>query len=151
MKLKIESNGLFSALPQIGLMVMYVILIIVIEFLVKKNVSMTIIRKTLNSIGTFIPVVALIIIGFLDEQNVTLAIVLFVICGTVHSGEIQGNELNVMDIAPNFSDVVLGIINTIAHMWSLVAPLFAGWVITDEVSNFGGFFFSFKKVQKLKI
>lgn len=134
MKLKIESNGIFSALPQIGLMVMYVILIVVIEFLVKKGVSMTIIRKTLNSIGTFIPVIALVVIGFLDERHVTLAIVLFVVCGTVHSGEIQGNELNVMDIAPNFSDVVLGIINTIAHMWSLVAPLFAGWVITDEVS-----------------
>lgn len=134
MQFRIEKNGIFSALPQIGLMVMYVILIVVIEYLVKRNVSMTIIRKTLNSIGTFIPMVALVIIGFLNKDYATLAVVLFVICGTVHSGEIQGNELNVMDIAPNFSDVVLGIINTIAHMWSLVAPLFAGWVVKDEVS-----------------
>lgn len=134
--LHIKSNALFSALPFLVMWGMSYVYVILADVLLHKNwLSLTGIRKLINSIAYWVPAVGLIGIGFLDVDNKTLAIVMMTVLVGVNSGATIGSCLNTIDLSPNHAGVLMGIVNTIANFMPLIAPLIVGVIVTDRVGT----------------
>ena len=130
----IKKNALYSSLPFLAMWGMSYVYVAVADIIQRKNLlSLTGIRKTINTIGLWIPAAGLIGIGFLDEENKTWAIVLMTILTGFNSGATIGSTLNTIDLSPNHAGVLMGIVNTIANFFVLIAPLIVGAIVKDTV------------------
>lgn len=136
----IKSNALFSSLPYVGTWILSYIYIIIVMYLLKRNVSLTWIRKFFASWASFIPAACFIAVGFLRPDQTNAAIGLLILSGCVQSAAVIGMLLNTLDLAPNFSDVVMGTANGPANLINIFNPLIVALVVTDEVCSFFGLF-----------
>ncbi|XP_037952040.1 putative inorganic phosphate cotransporter [Teleopsis dalmanni] len=133
LKLEIKDNALYSALPYLTMWVLsYVYLISADIVLKKKLLSLTALRKTINTIALWIPAAALIGVGFVDEDQKTLAIVLLTISVGINGGATIGSSLNTIDLSPNHAGILMGIVNTIANFIPIITPLLVGIIVTEE-------------------
>uniref|UniRef100_A0A1I8NMJ7 Putative inorganic phosphate cotransporter n=1 Tax=Stomoxys calcitrans TaxID=35570 RepID=A0A1I8NMJ7_STOCA len=131
--MEIKSNALFSALPFLAMWVMSYVYVIAADILQRKQIlSLSAIRKTINSCAYWIPAAGLIAIGFLDADNKPLAIALMTISVGVNSGATIGSLLNTIDLSPNHAGILMGINNTIANFMPLISPLVVGVIVTDS-------------------
>lgn len=129
----IKSNALFSSLPYLGTWILSYIYIIIVMFLFKRNVPLTWIRKFFASWASFIPAACFIAVGCLSPEQTNAAIALLILSGCVQSAAVIGMLLNTLDLAPNFSDVVMGTANGPANLINILNPLSVALVVTDEV------------------
>lgn len=130
----IKSNALFSALPFLAMWAMSYVYVLAADILQRKKIlTLSAIRKSINSCAFWIPAVGLIAIGFLDEDNKTLAIALMTISVGVNSGATIGSSLNTIDLSPNHAGILMAIVNTIANFMPLISPLVVGVMVTDSV------------------
>ncbi|XP_073844830.1 putative inorganic phosphate cotransporter isoform X2 [Musca autumnalis] len=133
LNMEIKSNALFSALPFLAMWAMSYVYVLSSDILQRKKIlTLSAIRKTINSIAFWIPAVGLIIIGFLNEGNKNWAIALMTISVGVNSGATIGSSLNTIDLSPNHAGIVMGIVNTIANFMPLISPLVVGVIVTDS-------------------
>ncbi|XP_034477653.1 putative inorganic phosphate cotransporter [Drosophila innubila] len=129
----IKDNALFSALPFLAMWAMSYVYLISSDILLSKIwLSLTAIRKTMNSFAFWVPAVTLIGIGFLDVDQKTLAIVLMTLSVGFNSGATIGSSLNSIDLSPNHASILMGIINTAANAVPIITPLVAGAIVTDD-------------------
>lgn len=91
-------------------------------------------RKICNSIGHWVPAVALIALGYVDSSNKILAIVILVIAVAFNVGTLCGYQVNHMDLSPNFAGTMMGMTNGTANIFAILAPLITGLIVTDPVS-----------------
>jgi len=107
-----KSNAFFSALPFLAMWCMSYIYLITADVLLSKNlVSLTVLRKTYNSIAFWIPAATLIGIGFLDKDQKNFAIALMTISVGVNSAQTIGSVLNTIDLSENHASILMGIVN----------------------------------------
>lgn len=90
-------------------------------------------RKICNTIGQWVPAVALIALGYVDKENPEIAVVLLVIAVASNIAIYCGHNVNHMDLSPNFAGTLMGITNTAANICSILAPLAASVVVKDSV------------------
>jgi len=132
----ITENALFSALPYVFSFTMSYVFMIASDVLLKKKwLSLTAIRKTMSSLAFWIPAATFIGIGFLDVDQKTWAIVLMTLSVGFSTGSVIGSSFNTIDLSPNHASILMGIINTACAGMSLITPLIAGAVVTDQVSS----------------
>ncbi|KAH8253252.1 hypothetical protein KR032_004505, partial [Drosophila birchii] len=128
-----KSNAFFSALPFLAMWCMSYIYLITAEVLLNKNlVSLTVLRKTYNSIAFWIPCATLIGIGFLDKEQKNYAIALMTISVGVNSAQTIGSVLNTIDLSANHASILMGIVNTAANFVPIATPLVVGWIVEDN-------------------
>ncbi|CAK9294379.1 unnamed protein product [Gordionus sp. m RMFG-2023] len=121
LNLNVESNGLYSALPFLAQWAMIGLSGAAADFLTKKGMSITLVRRIFNTCGLVIPACFLIGVGYV-ECNVPLAISLLTIgvgfTGMAHVGFFVSH----LDIAPPFAGMLMSLTNTIATIPGAVAP-----------------------------
>ena len=102
---------------------------IVADFAIKKEIfSKTVVRKIANTIATVGPALALIgasFVGYRPDAAMVLLTVSVGCNGFIYSGE----QSNMIDIAPNFSGTLMGIVNTLGNTMGFVAPALVGYII----------------------
>ncbi|XP_013108348.2 putative inorganic phosphate cotransporter isoform X1 [Stomoxys calcitrans] len=131
--MEIKSNALFSALPFLAMWVMSYVYLISADILQRRKIlTLSAIRKTMNSFAFWIPAVGLVAIGFLDSDSKTWAIILMTLSVGVNSGATIGSSLNSIDLSPNHAGILMGIVNTIANFMPLFSPLVVGVIVTDS-------------------
>ncbi|KAI8037537.1 hypothetical protein M5D96_009690 [Drosophila gunungcola] len=119
-----KSNALYSALPYFTSWMMAFVYLIVADILLTRGVmSITGIRKTVNSIAFFVPALALI--G-------TLAVVLMCANVGINAGNTIGSTINTIDLSPNHAGILMGIINTAANVVPILTPLLVGIIVKDD-------------------
>ena len=93
-------------------------------------------RKTFQSIGHWIPMLALICLAYVTEA--TIAVFLLTIAIGLNAGTFCGYLLNHLDLSPNFSGTLMGITNSLSNVMSILGPLAVGFIVhggkTKEVS-----------------
>jgi len=130
-----KKNALYSALPYFASWVMAVVYLIIADILLTRNImSITGIRKTINSIAFFVPAAALIGVGFLDSEQKTLAVVLMCTNVGINAGSTIGSTINTIDLSPNHAGILMGIANTASNVIPIVTPLLVGIMVKDNVS-----------------
>ncbi|XP_067625391.1 putative inorganic phosphate cotransporter [Eurosta solidaginis] len=134
--MEIKENGLFSALPYLTMWLSLYIYLAIGNFLTSHNIlSLTAMRKVINSVSLWIPAVLLCFVGFLDSSQTTLAIVLMTLNIGINGGTTIGCTLNSIDLAPNHAGILMGLSNTIVNIVPILSPLLVGFVVTDKHSR----------------
>ncbi|KAM8711215.1 hypothetical protein ACLKA7_000365 [Drosophila subpalustris] len=136
LQMDIKENALFSALPFVASWALSYVYLIAADILLAKNwLSLTAIRKTMNSFAFWLPAATLIGIGFLDVDQKTLAIVLMTLSVGLNSGGTIGSAINAIDLSANHVSILMGIINTASCLMSFITPLITGAIVTDKTDR----------------
>lgn len=69
----------------------------------------------------------------LVDSNVIAAVTLLTIAVALNSGAYTGFLTNHLDLSPNFAGLLMGITNGFSNLTSILGPLVAGFIVTDEV------------------
>ncbi|XP_055838559.1 putative inorganic phosphate cotransporter [Episyrphus balteatus] len=135
LKMEITKNAFYSALPYFTMWVcLYMFMISSDVALRNKWTSLLNVRKICNTFAMWGPAALLIGIGFLNETQRTLAITFITLNVGLNAGHIIGSLLNLIDLAPNHTGILMAFANTFAAIVSLVCPLVVG-VIVHDVSD----------------
>lgn len=104
------------------------------DFLMRRGyISIGVGRKIFNSIGLWIPAALLIALGYVSKENTSLAVVLLTAAIAFNSASFVGYLINHMDLSPNFAGTLMGCTNASANVFSILGPMFVGFVVTDAV------------------
>ena len=131
----IKSNALYSSLPYCIMLVLSIGFCFVANFCDRRRILSTdSSRKLFNTIGQWIPMVALIALGFCNANDKLLAIIFIILIVGLNSASFLGFQVNHIDLTPNFAGVLMGITNCAANIMSILAPLVKGLIVNDRVS-----------------
>lgn len=124
----LETSGFVSAIP-------YILLIALLFpsgyladwFQIKNILSTSQVRKFFNNVSFFAQMVFLLLAAyFTNKIHIVICISLSIGLGAF---SMSGFLANTLDIAPQFSSIVLGISNTIATLPGLIAPIVTGFIL----------------------
>ncbi|EDW02606.1 putative inorganic phosphate cotransporter [Drosophila grimshawi] len=134
----IKNNGPLSALPYFVMIILTCGFIWLSDVLKRRGSTMSLgfSRKLFNSLGMWLPMLALLGLGFITKGagNVRLAIVLLCLAVATNSACYLGFHVNHIDLSPNFAGTLMGITNCAANVMSILAPLIVGLIVRDETN-----------------
>lgn len=130
----LAQSGFVSALPYVLQTILtFVAGLLADWFLVKKILTVTQVRKYFNNSALISQLVFLLIVTFLTNVNI------IVVCISLSVGlgafAMSGYMANTLDIAPQFSSVILGISNTFATIPGLISPPLSGYIASTPVKK----------------
>lgn len=129
----IQSNGLYSALPFVGLWANMTISPIIADKLRSAGILSTVVtRKLFNSIGLLGAGFFLIGLGFLDCSQTVLAVALLTLAVTISGCVYSGYFVNHMDIAPQYAGTLMGISNGLSASAGFIAPAIAAAITKSQ-------------------
>ncbi|XP_055593478.1 putative inorganic phosphate cotransporter isoform X2 [Uranotaenia lowii] len=130
--LDIKSNALLSSLPYFVMWILSLIFSPISDFLINRQyLSRVTSRKLFNTIGLWIPMVALLGLAYVPKGQTDLAIALLTAAVGINSATYLGFQVNHIDLAPNHAGTMMGITNCAANIMSIIAPLIVGVVLSD--------------------
>lgn len=91
-------------------------------------------RKIANTIGEWIPAVALIGLGYVDSEHRTIAVGVLIAAVGFNVAVFSGHQMNHMDLSPNFAGTLMGVTNACAAVCGILAPPVYGLIVSDPVS-----------------
>ncbi|XP_017887369.1 putative inorganic phosphate cotransporter isoform X1 [Ceratina calcarata] len=122
----IKQNGLLSSLPYLGKYIFAVTTSTVADYLFKtKRLSVTAIRKIFTSFAVFSPGLLMIIQANYGCDRV-VSVSIFTIALTINGAVTAGYLGNSLDIAPNFSGTIFGIMNTLGSLGGFLSSYMVG-------------------------
>lgn len=129
----IKANALLSSLPYLAMLIMCFVFSWSADRLIKNKIlAPKYSRKLYNSIGHWIPMLALIGLGFVTKDHPHIAIGLLILAVGANAAAHLGFQVNHIDLAPNYAGTLMGITNGIANIISIIAPLMVGVIVTEE-------------------
>ncbi|XP_046681261.1 putative inorganic phosphate cotransporter [Homalodisca vitripennis] len=128
----IEENGLISSLPFLTKTLLALVFSCVADFLISRGfLSVVASEKMWNTIAFWGAAAALTSLSFVSSA--AGPVVLLTSTVGLSAGIIPGYISNHLDLAPNFTGLLLGITNGLGSIGSILTTLFAGFIVTDEV------------------
>ncbi|GLV41829.1 uncharacterized protein CBL_13561 [Carabus blaptoides fortunei] len=129
----IKENGVLSALPYLVMWLMSFVFSAVSDYIINNKIlSVVVARKIGNTIGTWIPAVALISLGYITSEQTEVAVSLLTIAVGINSAVYVGFQVNHIDLAPKHAGTMMGITNAAANVFSIIGPIVGGLIVTDE-------------------
>ncbi|XP_056640333.1 putative inorganic phosphate cotransporter isoform X2 [Diorhabda carinulata] len=124
LKFDIASNSTLSALPYLIYCLLNLVMSPIADYLITNKItSVGASRKIFNSIGVFIPGIALIVLCFIGSEERALTVFMLVVAVGVNTAILIGFHVNHIDIAPNHAGTLMGITNAIGNVAAILAPL----------------------------
>ena len=106
------------------------------DFAIRKGASVVVVRKISNSIGLWIPAIAMIALCLITSSNKAVVIAILAVAVGFNSGITCGFQINHIDLSPNFAGPMMAITNGSANILGILAPLICGVIVTEEVIVF---------------
>lgn len=91
--------------------------------IVRKYLSTGASRKLFNSIGLFVPAIAMVSLSFVGEDQRNLAVFLLVLAVGANACIFSGYNVNHIDLSPKYSGTLMGLTNGCSNVMSITAPL----------------------------
>ncbi|XP_055838554.1 putative inorganic phosphate cotransporter [Episyrphus balteatus] len=136
LKMDITKNAFYSALPYVATFVLAFTFMISADVILKNGwFSLLVLRKVFNTIAMWGPAAFLVGIGFLSETQTALAIAFITMNVGLGSGAIIGSLLNLIDLSPNHSGILMGIANTLSSVVPVFCPIVVGLIVSDETDR----------------
>ncbi|CAH1376863.1 unnamed protein product, partial [Tenebrio molitor] len=133
MNFDLNDNSQLSALPYLAQYFLGIVTGPLVDRMIeKKTFNITSSRKICNSLASFLPGAALIYLAFLEDFNPTLVTVLLVVAVGASAFIQSGYLINMLDVAPNHAGTLLGMINSINNVFSILGPLSVGLLGSDK-------------------
>ncbi|XP_055838552.1 putative inorganic phosphate cotransporter [Episyrphus balteatus] len=136
LNMNILSNSFYSSLPHIATWVLSFVYFTAAEVVLKnKWASLSVVRKTINTIALWGPAAMLIAVGFLESDQKVLAITLLTLNEGLNGGHTVGSLLNLIDLSPNHTAVLTAVLNCITNTVPMITPLVVGMIVYDETQR----------------
>ncbi|XP_052798169.1 sialin-like isoform X2 [Mya arenaria] len=137
LKFDIQSNGVFSSLPFLSMMVGIALSgLLADQIRTRKLLSITKIRKLLQTVSFLGVATCISVPGFLTCEERYLVIVLLCLCTFFGGiGVASGYTCTYVDMSPRFSPILFGISNTVASIPGIFAPLVVAEVTKNQSSE----------------
>ncbi|XP_050295411.1 putative inorganic phosphate cotransporter [Anthonomus grandis grandis] len=133
MHFNMKDNGLLSSLPYIVLWILSWGIGFTSDFVINKGIlSRTASRKTFNSLGQFLPSIALVVLGFIRPDQPIVAVILLITAVGTNAFHFCGFSVNYLDLSPNHSALIIGLCNGFSQITGIVAPLVVQCVVTNS-------------------
>ncbi|CAG9858929.1 unnamed protein product [Phyllotreta striolata] len=133
MKLNIESNGLVSSLPSVFVLLTINVATHLADLLVKRNyLSITNTRKLMSATGSLGCAGLLFLFVTIPTDSELFCVLTLALAYGFRSFNCGGYSTNHLDLAPNFSAALMGIINTSSEIFSSITPLSIHYIVYDE-------------------
>ena len=125
--LSIASAGLYSAAPWLTMFVVGVLAGWFADGLVKRGVSLTAVRKLMQTTGLVGSAIFMLLARDVDSAGVAVALM----CGALGMAAFtwSGFVPNHLDIAPRYADVLMGITNTAGTVPGIIGVALTGWLV----------------------
>lgn len=135
--LDIKRNALYSALPFAVMWCMsYIYLAFANAALSRRWMTLSILRKSFNTLAFWGPALVLVEIGWLGKEHSGVLISLMSLKAGFNAAACIGSTLTIIDISPNHSGMLMAIVNGVSTLFPVASPFFVGFVVTDTVSYF---------------
>ncbi|CAH2096622.1 unnamed protein product [Euphydryas editha] len=130
LKLNIRNSGILSSLPYFASFFSSIAFGTVCDYLTnRKIISVKTSRKLFNSIASVIPAICLT--WSVYTTNTVLAVTLFILYMSATAAMHTSLVVNYMDLAPNYSGLLMATGNTLMNIGSLATPVIISHVVTD--------------------
>lgn len=140
----IQENGIKSALPYLTAWILSFPFSFISDLCIRRNIiTLEVSRKICNSIGQWIPAIALICLGYVGKDQAELAVAILIIAVGTNIAAYCGHNVNHMDLSPNFAGALMGFTNTAANICSILAPLVCTILVPnpEDTSQWRNIFF----------
>lgn len=135
LKFNLKDDGMLSAAPYVAMTLLNFPVLYVADSMNKRRMTtITASRKIWNTVGLWGSSIGLIALNYVEGRTPT--IMLYVLTVTMLCATNSGFKINHMDLSPNYAGLLIGLTNTFASGAGLLAPLYVGYVITDEVNTY---------------
>ncbi|XP_063384210.1 putative inorganic phosphate cotransporter [Cydia fagiglandana] len=135
MEVDIKSNGLLTALPFLVMWFTNFFFSWLIDMIItKKWLSVTNARKLAQSIGTIPTILGLFSLAYVKKDIIVVETIIILTCAC-ETAVFSGFFVNIIDLAPNFAGTMISISNFITQVFGAMAPVVAGFVLNDDVTN----------------
>lgn len=125
--LSLEAAGSFSGIPWLVMAAATMSAGWFADTAVQRGVDLTVVRKTLQTIGLIVPAVSLVLLQHTESALGALVLV----CLAVGSLGCTwaGCSANAIDLAPRHSAAIMGVSNTVATIPGVVGVSLTGWIV----------------------
>ncbi|XP_035730522.1 putative inorganic phosphate cotransporter [Vespa mandarinia] len=128
----IQQNGTMSALPYLTAWILSFPFSYFSDLCIRKKIiTLEVSRKICNTIGQWIPAIALICLGYINKEQPELAVAILIIAVASNIAAYCGHNVNHMDLSPNFAGALMGFTNTAANICAILAPLICSVIVPD--------------------
>lgn len=128
----VKQNGLISALPNLVTWLCAFVSGWVSDWLIRTDkISISMHRKTFTTFATFAPGVGLLAATYAGCERV-LVVALFCVGMGAMGPFYCSHKVNALDISPNFSGLVISIVNGLGAVSGIVSPDIVGLLIPDR-------------------
>lgn len=132
LKFDLTSSGILSALPYIVQTAFVYFTGFFADWVQKRGwLNTTQVRKTFNTIGLFSQMGFLLVAAFVSNTTAIIACISMSV--GIGAFAMSGWLANTLDIAPQFSGIILGISNTFATIAGILSPIVTGNIATTPV------------------
>lgn len=131
----LQKSGFVSALPYLLLSILLFVSGFLADWFQMKNyLSVTQVRKYFTNVSFFAQMIFLLLAAyFVDPVPIILCLTLSIGLGAF---SLSGYLANPLDIAPQFSSIIVGYSNSFATLTGVISPVLTGYIVTTPVSNF---------------
>ncbi|XP_046680581.1 putative inorganic phosphate cotransporter isoform X1 [Homalodisca vitripennis] len=135
LRFDLKSNGLISSLPYLIMCLLTFVFSWAADYInARRILPLSASRKIWNSLAHCGGAAALVGMSFISS-SVTGAVVLLTTSVSLGAGIYMGYLATALDLSPNFSGVLMGIVNCLGNISSFLAPMVTGFIVKDEASR----------------
>ncbi|XP_058807480.1 uncharacterized protein LOC131673478 [Phymastichus coffea] len=130
----VQRSGAISALPYLAMWILGFPISWLSDFALKKGATVQHVRKISNTIGLWVPALAMTILCLIKTHDRELLILVLVMAVGFNSGTSSGFQINHIDLSPDFAGTLMSITNSVANLFGILAPLTCGVIVTDSTN-----------------
>ena len=122
-----------SSLPYLTAWLLNLLFSWLADYGLRLGMSRFAIRRFWNTLGAWLPALALVGLCFLDTYGSVWPVVMLVLAAGINVGMLCGFQINHIDLSPNFAGTLFSVTDFVACFFSIFAPILVGAVVQDEV------------------
>ncbi|CAB0031489.1 unnamed protein product [Trichogramma brassicae] len=126
----VEGSGIISGLPYFVMWLLGFPFGILSDLAVRKGLSTRLVRNLNNTIGMWVPALALICLCLVDAitSSQVLCMAVFVVVVGINAAVSSGFQINHIDLSTNYAAILMSISNTAGNIVGILTPIISGYV-----------------------
>lgn len=130
-----QMTGILSGLPHLARLAFAIVFSFFCDYLIKNDkMSTTNIRKLAGGMCCFVNGLLVLALAFSGCNSI--AAVIFLTLGTAFNGAVSTTLLaNIVDLSPNYSSIIFGIIGMITVLPGFISPFIVGRLTSNNVNE----------------
>ena len=102
------------------------------DLALRRGTHISTVRKVANAIGMWGPAATLLAMCLISPSDRIVVVIILVATVGLNGSIVCAHLMNALDLTPNFSGSVYSIVNTVAKLFGLIAPIACGAIVGEK-------------------